>query len=113
MASNTNAMPFPDHHVSRSAPTAKGCTTGRPPKGANSSCCAPNGWDRQALGKEQLADKDVGALTRRMEVGQSPEWGIYDEDRIYKNYYAQAKSLTVRVSILENHLNSADGINTD
>ena len=103
-------MPFPGHHVYRSAPTAKGCTRGRPPKGANSSCCAPNSWDRQALGKKQLADKDFGALTRRTEAGQSPERGIYDEGRIYKSYCAQAKSLTVRVSILENHLDSADGI---
>ena len=91
-------------------PLPKGCTTGKPPKGANSSCCASNGWDRQALGREQLADKDVGALTRRTEAGQNPEWGIYDEGRIYKNYFAQAKSLTTRDSILENHLDSADGI---
>ena len=91
-------------------PLPKGCTTGKPPKGANSSCCASNGWDRQPLGREQLADKDVGALTRRTEAGQNPEWGIYDEGRIYKSYCAQAKSLTTRDSILENHLDSADGI---
>ena len=57
-----------------------------------------------------MADKDVGALTRKAEAGQHPEWGIYGEGPIYKNYCAQAKSLTVRVSILESHWDSADGI---
>ena len=57
-----------------------------------------------------MADKDVEALMRKAEAGQHPEWGIYGEGPIYKNYCAQAKSLTVRVSILESHWDSADGI---
>jgi hypothetical protein len=64
---------------------------------------APNGWDRQALGREQLADKDNGQLMRMMEAEQHSKWGISDWGPIYKNYCAQLKSLAVRDSILESH----------
>jgi len=37
------------------------------------AAAAVNGWDRQALRREQLADIDVGPLMREIEAEQRPE----------------------------------------
>lgn len=72
---------------------------------------ATNGWDGQALRKEQLSD-NFGPLMLEMEAGQCPEWkDISDWGPIYKSYWALWKSLTVRDGMLEHDWELADGTN--
>ena len=71
---------------------------------------AADGWDQQALRREQLADNDLGPLMREMEAGRRPEWkDISDRGPIYKSYWAQWKSLALRNGVLVCHWESADG----
>jgi hypothetical protein len=63
-----------------------------------------NGWDQQALRREQLADNYVGPLLRQMEAGQCPKWrDVSDWGPIYKSYWAQWKSHAVRDGVQQCH----------
>jgi hypothetical protein len=47
-----------------------------------------DGWDPEALRKNQLADNDLGRLMLEMEAGQRPEWKtISDGGQIHKSYW--------------------------
>jgi hypothetical protein len=71
---------------------------------------AADGWDRQALRREQLGDSDVGPLMREVEAGQRPEWrDISDRSPTYKSYWAQWKSLAVSDGVLIRRWESTDG----
>jgi hypothetical protein len=71
---------------------------------------AADGWDQQALRREQLADNDIGPLMREMEPGRRPEWkDVSDRGPIYKSYWAQWKSHVLRNRVLVRHWESADG----
>jgi len=74
---------------------------------------AANGWEQQALRREQLAENNLGPLIREMEAGQRLEWkDISDRGPLYKSYWAQWKSLALRDGVLERHWKSTDGKNT-
>ena len=71
---------------------------------------AADGWDQQALRREQLADNDIGTLMREMEAGRRPEWkDISDRCPLYKSYWVQWKSLVLRNGVPVRHWKSADG----
>jgi hypothetical protein len=67
------------------------------------------GWDPVALRTEQLNDADIGPILQEVETGQRPEWkDIADHSPLYKSYWAQWNSLTVRNGILERNWESAN-----
>jgi hypothetical protein len=69
-----------------------------------------DGWDQQALRKQQLADTDMKRQLRKVETGQRPEWeAISDQGSIHKCFWAQWKSLALRNGVLVRHWESADG----
>ena len=73
------------------------------------AAAAGNGWDRQALRRDQLVDNNVGPLMRELVAGQCPKWrDVSDQGPIYKTYCAQWKSLAVRDGMLECHWESGN-----
>jgi hypothetical protein len=68
-----------------------------------------DGWDQQALRREQLADNDLRPLIRELEAGRHPEWrDISNRGPTYKSYWAQWKSLVLRDGVLVCHWESAN-----
>jgi hypothetical protein len=69
-----------------------------------------DGWEPQALRKDQLADNDLRQLMLEMEAGRRPGWkAISDRGPTYESYWVQWKSLTLRNGVVVRHWKSADG----
>ena len=60
-----------------------------------------------------MADNDLGQIMREIEAGRRPEWKDFsDRGPIYKSYWAEWKSLALRIGVLVRHWESADGKKT-
>lgn len=62
---------------------------------------ATDHWDPAVLRMDHLNDQDMGPILQEGETGQHPD--IADYSPIYKGYWTQWKSVTVRDGILEQH----------
>jgi hypothetical protein len=71
---------------------------------------AAAGWNPVTLRTEQLNNQGIGPILEEVKARQCPEWkDIANRSPMYKSYWAQWKSLTVRNGILECHRESIDG----
>jgi hypothetical protein len=59
--------------------------------------------------RKRKADNIMGHILQEVKAGQAPEWkDIADRSPIYRNYWAQWNSLTVRTGVLQHQWESAD-----